>query len=95
MQGYSIVLVLFYGLQKSQGVVGDDARRLTRLGAVLAALAFPGIVLGDFNLSPKELNKCRFLDSLDAVAMTADVESTCVAGTGSSHIDYLVVSSAA
>eukprot|EP00959_Pyramimonas_sp_CCMP1952_P215869 4515293-Pyramimonas_sp.AAC.1 len=29
MKGYSIVLVLYYGLQKSQGVVGDDAKGLT------------------------------------------------------------------
>eukprot|EP00959_Pyramimonas_sp_CCMP1952_P422191 8844209-Pyramimonas_sp.AAC.1 len=43
-------------------------------------------------MSPSALNKGKFIDNLEAVAMTADIEVTCVTGTGSSHIDYLVAS---
>eukprot|EP00959_Pyramimonas_sp_CCMP1952_P274765 5743847-Pyramimonas_sp.AAC.3 len=53
-KGYSMVLIVFYGLGK-EGFARDSSQRLLRLEAFGSLLQFPWVIVGDFNLPPAGL----------------------------------------
>eukprot|EP00959_Pyramimonas_sp_CCMP1952_P421570 8831651-Pyramimonas_sp.AAC.1 len=46
-------------------------------------------------MSPLELAKCGFIEKVGAYVFVSDIEHTCVAGSGGSHIDFMLASKSA
>ena len=82
-----VELITFYGLS-GLGWKGSNLRRFAKLGALLASLSSPWLVLGDFNMPYQSLQKAGFLTRVGAVVLQADVQTTRGAGKDGSHIDY-------
>eukprot|EP00959_Pyramimonas_sp_CCMP1952_P376164 7879008-Pyramimonas_sp.AAC.1 len=46
-------------------------------------------------MSPTELAKCDFINKVGGVVVTSDIDSTCITGTGATHIDFMLASKSA
>ena len=92
--GYSMVVVTFYA-HDGAGVRGSNAGRYQRLAGLLWSLQLPWIVIGDFNISPKNLLRSGIPDRLHSRIITAGEDVvTCNLGSGT-VIDYIMCSASA
>eukprot|EP00959_Pyramimonas_sp_CCMP1952_P211727 4430778-Pyramimonas_sp.AAC.1 len=88
--------LLVVGIHMTSGIgAKGNAHKLASLGALLATVQGKWIIVGNWNMTPKELSASVWLDiSGGVVAIPTNTEYTCTADSGR-MLDYLVMSSSA
>eukprot|EP00959_Pyramimonas_sp_CCMP1952_P208004 4351193-Pyramimonas_sp.AAC.1 len=72
LKGFSLVVIVFYGLS-SVGLTGDNLVRYHKLGGLVRSLQLPWLIVGDFNVPAATLARTDFFSSLGGRLYTGDL----------------------
>eukprot|EP00959_Pyramimonas_sp_CCMP1952_P392917 8233127-Pyramimonas_sp.AAC.1 len=92
-KGYSLVIIVFYGLS-SIGMTGGSLVRSHKLGSLVRTLQNPWLIIGDFNIPATVLAKTDFASAIGGRACAEDLVTACSAGSTGSLIACTIASSA-
>ncbi len=86
----SMILVVNLYNTSGIGFTGDNVARMAFVAKLVKTFKLPYIVVGDWNLSPEQLLRTKWLETVGGRILKPPVAVTCAMGSGS-LIDYAVV----